>query len=80
MQVFEEEHGGFVARDPLKKRPDGGEQLIALSRRHLVESEEPRQPGLDPLLFLDVRHELGDDRAQLRTRLHLLIAFGNAGP
>ena len=79
LQILEDEDGGAAVGDALEERPPGGEQLLALSGRCLVEAEEGRQARLHPAPVGGIRDVLRDRRLELRPCRGRIVRFGDSG-
>src|SRR5581483_2780128 len=69
LEILEDEDRRRLLGEPLEQDPPGGEQVLLVSRRTLLQPEEVSQPRLDPAPFVGVRDVARERFPQLRAGL-----------
>ena len=79
MQVFVDQDDRTVLRQPLEEEPPGGEEILAIGGRPLGESQQVRQPRLQPRAFARVGDVLLDRSTQFLERRLRRFLLEDAG-
>src|SRR5690242_18707325 len=65
LEVFEDEHGRALLREPLEEEAPGSEEVLAVGRGALRQAEQLREPRLDPGTLFRVGHVMLERLAEL---------------
>ena len=77
LHVLEYEDRGRVLGEPLEEDAPGGEEVLLVSGRALLEPEQVREPRLDPGSLLRIREMLLERRAQFLPRRGRILVLGD---
>ncbi len=79
VEVLEYEDHRVAVGYALEEGPPRREQLLARTAGHLLESEQTREPGLDPPPFLGIGQPFGGGGGKLRARGLRVVGLRDAG-
>ena len=80
LHVLEHHDDRVALREALEEDPPGREHVLLVAGDTVLEPQQMREPGLDPIALLRVGDELLDGRAQLLERRRRLLLLGDAAP